>query len=74
VLVSRQVGINDLLIRAGLGRMVIPSFADLDAAATRVQALANTNITQKEYAAVSRALDPNRIHTRILRVLHSVLS
>jgi glycosyltransferase involved in cell wall biosynthesis len=74
VLVSKNVGFSDVLIKAGLKRMVIDSFDDPVKVADAVKKLAKTKLSQKEIKKVTSLLDPQDIHQKILSVLNSVIS
>ena len=69
VLVSKNVGFSEILIKAGLKRMVTDSFDNPAKVATTVKRLAKIKLTQKEIGAVASLLDPHVIHQRILDVL-----
>jgi glycosyltransferase involved in cell wall biosynthesis len=74
VLVSENVGFSEILKKAGLGRMVIPSFDDVEVVARAIKRLSKTRVTKKERDAVAALLDPQRVHNGILRVLRHVVS
>jgi glycosyltransferase involved in cell wall biosynthesis len=73
VLVSKNVGFSEVLIKAGLKRMVIDSFDNPTKAATTVKRLAKTKLSQEEIKKVSFLLDSHIIHQRILDVLNKVI-
>lgn len=73
VLVSEQVGFAEVLRKAGLGRMVIPSFDDPVRVAAAVKRLAKKKLLKKEIDAVATLLDPQVVHQDILDVLSQVL-
>lgn len=73
VLVSEQVGFAEVLRKAGLGRMIIPSFDDPARVAAAVKRLAKTKLTKREREAAAALLDPQGVHQEILDVLGSVL-
>lgn len=73
VLVSEHVGFSEILRKAGLGRMVIPSFDDPAVVARAVRRLAKTRVTKAERDAVAALLDPQRVHDGILKVLKRVI-
>lgn len=73
VLVSKNVGFSEILIKAGLKRMVIDSFDDPVKVASVVKRLAKNKLTSKERQAVAKLLDPHLIHGRILDVLQKAI-
>ena len=73
VLVSKNVGFSEILIKAGLKRMVIDSFDNPVKVAEAVKRLAKIKLSQKEIKAVASLLDPQIIHQRILDVLNDVI-
>ncbi len=73
VLVSKNVGFSDTLIKAGLKRMVIDSFDNPTKVATTVKKLAKIKLSQEEIKKVYSLLDPHVIHQRILDVLSKVI-
>lgn len=73
VLVSENVGIAEVLRRAGLGRMVIDSFDDPIVVVAAVKKLAKAPLTKKEHSAILKMLDPQEIHENIVEVLERVL-
>lgn len=73
VLVSKDVGFSEILIQAGLKRMVIDSFEDSVAVASVVKKLSNKKLSQQETRKVIALLDPQKIHQEILDVLKSVV-
>lgn len=73
VLVSKNVGFSEILIKAGLKRMVIDSFDDPVQVAKTVIRLAKTKLTQKEIKKVASMVDPHVIHQRILEMLNKVI-
>ncbi len=74
VLVSENVGFAEVLKKAGLERMVIPSFDDPAAVAEAVRRLAKSRLTKKERDAVARLIDPQKVHESIIHVLDQVLA
>lgn len=73
VLVSKNVGFSEILIKAGLRRMVIDSFDDPAQVAEAVKRLSKTKLTQKEIKKVVSLTNPQIIHEQILNVLNSVI-
>ncbi len=73
VLVSKNVGFSEILIKAGLKRMVIDSFDDIKKVADAVKKIAKTKLSQKEIKKVSALLNPQEIHQDILRVVSDVI-
>lgn len=73
VLISKNAGFSEILIKAGLKRMVINSFDNPVKAAEAVKRLAKTKLSQKEIKAVASLLNPHIIHQRILDVLNNVV-
>ena len=73
VLVSKNVGFAEILIKAGLKRMVIDSFDDPVKVAEAVKRLAKIKLTQKEIKAVTALLKPQIVHQRILDVLNKII-
>lgn len=73
VLVSKNVGFSEILIKAGLKRMVIDSFENPKKVAEAVKGLAKTKLSQKEIRAVAGLLDPHLIHQRFVGVLERVI-
>lgn len=73
VLVSKNVGFSEILIKAGLKRMVIDSFGDPVQVAEAVKRLSKTKLTQKEIKKVAALVNPQIIHERILNVLNNVI-
>lgn len=73
VLVSKNVGFSEILIKAGLKRMVVDSFADPVKVAAAVQRLAKTKLTRAEIKAVTALLSPQVVHLRILAVLNKIV-
>lgn len=73
VLVSKNVGFSEILIKAGLKRMVIDSFDDPSKVAEAVKRLAKTKLLKKELKKVVSLLEPQDIHQRILNVLNQIL-
>ena len=73
VLVSKNVGFSEILLKAGLKRMVIGSFDDPVQVAEAVKRLAKTKLTQKEIKKVAFLVSPQIIHEQILNVLNDVI-
>lgn len=73
VLVSKNVGFSEILLKAGLKRMVINSFDDPVQVAGAVKRLAKTKLTQKEIRVVASLVNPQIIHEQILNVLNDVI-
>ncbi|MFA5946830.1 MAG: glycosyltransferase [Patescibacteria group bacterium] len=73
VLVSENIGIADVLRKAGLDRMVIKSFADPAVVVAAVKRLSKTKLSTKEHKLIVKLLDPQEIHEGIVRVLNQVL-
>ena len=73
VLVSKNVGFSEILIKAGLKRMVVESFDDPVKVAEAVKRLAKIKLTQKEIKAVTALLKPQAVHQRILDVLNKII-
>jgi glycosyltransferase involved in cell wall biosynthesis len=74
VLVSEDVGFSEILRKAGLGRMVIPSFDDSRLVAKAIRRIKKEPLTVSERKKVASLLDPGRVHAKMLRVLQRVLS
>ena len=74
VLVSENVGFAEVLKRAGLKRMVIPSFDDPKVVAAAVRRLAKTRLTKKEWQAVYRIVNPQDVHEALVDVLTQTFS
>lgn len=74
VLVSKNVGFSEILIKAGLKRMVIDSFDDPIRVAEAVKRLAKIKLTEKEIKKVASLINPHIIHERILKVLNKVVT
>ncbi|OGH69297.1 MAG: hypothetical protein A2754_00490 [Candidatus Magasanikbacteria bacterium RIFCSPHIGHO2_01_FULL_47_8] len=74
VLVSKNVGFSEMLIKAGLKRMVIDSFDDPIQVAEAVKRLSKIKLTRKEIKIVAALVNPQVIHERILDVLNKVVS
>lgn len=73
VLVSKNVGFSEILLKADLKRMVIDSFDDSIQVAKAVKNLAKTKLTQKEIKRVAALVNPQIIHEQILNVLNDVI-
>ncbi len=73
VLVSKNVGFSEILIKAGLKRMVIDSFDNPKKVAEAVKRIAKTKLTQKEVKKIALLLNPQDIHQGILDVLGGVI-
>lgn len=73
VLVSERVGFSEILHKAGLGRMVVPSFDDPIVVAKAIKKLRMKRLTKRERERVIDLLEPSQIHDDILRVLRGVL-
>jgi len=73
ILVSKNVGFSEILIKAGLKRMVIDSFDNPVQVAKTVKRLAKIKLTAKEIKKVASLVDPQIIHERILGVLNNVI-
>ena len=73
VLVSKNVGISEILIKAGLGRMVIDSFDNPAKVAEAIKQLSKRRLSEKEIKAVAFLLEPQNIHQRIVDVLNKVI-
>lgn len=73
VLVSINVGFSEILIKAGLQRMVIDSFENPTKVAEAVKRIAEKKLTKKEIAAVASLLEPHKIHQAIVDVLSKVI-
>lgn len=74
VLVSKNVGFSEILIKAGLKRMVIDSFDNPVKVIKAVKRLAKTRLSQKEIKKVVSLVNPQIIHQHILNVLNDVIS
>ncbi len=73
VLVSKNVGFSEILIKCGLKRMVIDSFDNPVKVAQAVQRIAKTKLSQSEIKKVACLLNPQGIHQSMLDVLNSVI-
>lgn len=73
VLVSENIGIADVLRKAGLHRMIIKSFDDPAVVVAAVKRLSKTKLSAKEHRVIVKLLDPQEIHEGIVRVLNQVL-
>jgi glycosyltransferase involved in cell wall biosynthesis len=73
VLVSKKVGFSEILIKAGLKRMVIDSFDDPVHVAKVVQRLSKVKLTRKEIKKVAALVNPQIVHERILAVLNKII-
>ena len=73
VLVSKNVGISEVLIKAGLNRMVIDSFDNPAKVAEAVKRISKKRMSEKEVKAIASLLDPQKIHQRIVDMLHKVI-
>lgn len=74
VLVSKNVGFSEILIKAGLKRMVIDSFDNPVEVAKAVKRIAKVKLSKKEIDKVVALLDPQIIHQHILNVLNEVIN
>lgn len=73
VLVSKNVGFSEILIKAGLKRMVIDSFNNPAQVAGVVKRLSKIKLTQKEIKKVASLLSSQIIHERMLSVINNVI-
>lgn len=73
VLVSKNVGISEVLIKAGLKRMVIDSFDDPVKVAEAVKRIAKKRMSEKEIKKIVLLLEPQEIHQKIINVLRGVI-
>lgn len=73
VLVSKNVGFSEILIKCGLKRMVIGSFDDPKKVAEAVKKIAQIKLTKKEIKKVVSLLNPHNIHQNIIDVLHGAV-
>lgn len=73
VLVSEQVGFSEILKKAGLSRMVIPSFKDMDMVVEAIKHIKDQPLNARERKAVTSLLDPTLVHGEILDVLEKSL-
>lgn len=73
VLVSKNVGFSEILLKAGLKRMVIDSFDDSVQVAKAVKRLAKTRLTKKEIKKVADLVNPQKIHEHILKTLNEAI-
>ena len=73
VLVSKNVGFSEVLIKAGLKRMVIDSFEDQGEVFERIKHIAKKKPTKKEITKVSILLNPHKIHQNIINILNKVI-
>ncbi|MDO8509559.1 MAG: glycosyltransferase family 4 protein [bacterium] len=73
VLVSKNVGLSEILVKAGLSRMVIDSFNNPTKVTDAVKKLSKTKLTKSEIKKLSTLLSPEDIHERILDVLNKVI-
>ena len=73
VLVSKNVGISEILIKAGLKRMVIDSFDNPAKVAEAVRRISKKRLSIKEVEKVTTLLNPHNIHQRIIDVLDRVV-
>lgn len=69
VLVSNQVGFSTFLKKAGLKKMVIDNFDDLDLITKRVMELTGSRIPSDKMKRLENILDTQTIHNKIMRVL-----
>ena len=74
VLTSNNVGFAEVLREAGLERMIVDSFDDVENVARAVKRIAQKKLTEKERRAVLHILDSQRVHKEIYGVLESTLS
>jgi|JI8StandDraft_1071087.scaffolds.fasta_scaffold02124_4 glycosyltransferase involved in cell wall biosynthesis len=72
VLVSENVGISSYLQEAGLGRMVIKDFSDIEAVALATKKLCGTKISAREQKALRKILNTKRSYENIVHVIKSV--
>lgn len=73
VLVSKNIGFSEILLKAGLKRMVIDSFENSAHVIEAVKKLAKAKLTQKEIKKVASLVNPQIIHQKILKVLDDVI-
>lgn len=73
VLISKNVGFSEILIKSGLKRMVIDSFDDPVKVADAVRRLAKTKLYKKEINKVASFLNPQEVHQSIIGVLSGVI-
>jgi len=73
VLVSKNVGISEILIKAGLKRMVIDSFDSPVKVAEAVKRISKKRMSAREVKLVASLLDSQIIHQRIVDVLNKVI-
>lgn len=73
VLVSEKVGFAEVLRKAGLSRMIIPTFDDPMAVAAAIRKLSRYKLGVRERAKVASLLNPHTVHKAILDVMHDVL-
>lgn len=74
VLVSKNVGFSDILIKAGLRRMVVDSFDDKAKVLKAIRKIAATKVTKREIQKVAELLNPHVVHKRMLGVLKKVIT
>jgi hypothetical protein len=72
VLVSKNVGFAEILIKAGLKRMVVETFDDPVKVARIVKKISQTKLSKKEISKVAALVNPDNIHENILRQLKKV--
>ncbi|HBK33853.1 TPA: hypothetical protein DEP34_02880 [Candidatus Uhrbacteria bacterium] len=73
VLVSKNVGFAEILIKAGLKRMVIDSFDCPEKVVLAIKRLAKIKLSEKERKRVVALLNPQEIHQDILKTLVGVV-
>lgn len=73
VLVSKNVGFSEILIKAGLKRMVIDSFDDIKKVAEVIKGLSKIKLSKSEIKKVATFLSPENIHQKITHVLNNTL-
>lgn len=73
VLVSKNIGFSEILIKAGLKRMIVNDFNNTQETASAVKNIPKKKISRAEAKKVIALLEPGRIHKNILNILKHVI-
>ncbi len=73
VLVSKNVGFSEVLIKAGLKRMVIDSFADPEKVSAAVKKVVKVKMTKEEIRKLAKLVSPHLVHDKIIKTIEKVI-
>jgi glycosyltransferase involved in cell wall biosynthesis len=74
ILTSKKVGFSEILVKAGLKRMVIDSFDNPEEVAAALKRIADKKLTEQEINKVAKLIHPDKLHLDKIKILKREIS